>query len=81
MKLLWSDRRLFIAFFSICVLTFLASKSKEVSEFIWAIVAIVGTVAGSNAWQSVQKHKHSSNSLLELDKIPTDKSEAKHGKR
>jgi xanthosine utilization system XapX-like protein len=58
MKLLWTDRRLFAGIVAMCLLSFFASRSSAPSDFVWAIVSIVGLISGSNAWQAAQIAKH-----------------------
>lgn len=41
-----------------CLLSFFASRSTSPSDFVWAIVAIVGIIGGSNAWQAAQIARH-----------------------
>lgn len=41
-----------------CLLSFFASRSSAPSDFVWAIVSIVGLISGSNAWQAAQIAKH-----------------------
>ena len=51
MKLLWTDRRMFIAFYSIAVLAGLNLFSK--ADVVAGIVTIAMTVAGTNAVQAI----------------------------
>jgi hypothetical protein len=58
MKMLWTDRRLFAGIVAMCLLSFFASRSSSPSDFVWAIVSIVGIIGGSNAWQASQIAKY-----------------------
>ena len=59
MKHLLTDRRLFISLIGIITLALLAlrAESTGLTEFVWGIVAIVGAVASSNAWQAVKSYR------------------------
>lgn len=65
MKLLWTDRRLFAGIVAMCLLSFFASRSSAPSDFVWAIVSIVGLISGSNAWQAAQIAKHANRAFGE----------------
>lgn len=76
MKMLWTDRRLFIATLSILVLTLMSYRISEngKTDIVWAIVGIVGTIAGANAYQGVQQSKHQANSVRSQPDSPTSES-------
>lgn len=76
MKMLWTDRRLFIATLSILVLTLMSYRISEngKTDIVWAIVGIVGTIAGANAYQNVQQSKHQANSVRSQSDSPTSES-------
>lgn len=65
MKLLWTDRRLFAGIVAMCLLSFFASRSSAPSDFVWAIVSIVGLISGSNAWQAAQIARHANKAFGE----------------
>jgi len=76
MKMLWTDRRLFIATLSILVLTLMSYRISEngKTDIVWAIVGIVGTIAGANAYQNVQQSKHQSSSVRSQQDSPISES-------
>lgn len=76
MKMLWTDRRLFIATLSILVLTLMSYRISEngKTDIVWAIVGIVGTIAGANAYQCSQIAKHQANSVRSQPDSPTSES-------
>lgn len=76
MKMLWTDRRLFVATLSILVLTLMSYRISEngKTDIVWAIVGIVGTIAGANAYQHVQQSKHQSSSVRSQPDSPTSES-------
>lgn len=71
MKHLLTDRRLFISLIGIITLALLAlrAESTGLTEFVWGIVAIVGAVAGSNAWQAVKSSRPSSIQSAQDDSV------------
>ena len=59
MKKIFGCRRTVIALFSIACLTFLgAYHGVDISGIALAIAGITGSVAGANAFQAVNTHKH-----------------------